>query len=107
MKQPNLFSDTAPYQAHSDTSKEAAEAIEPWMNSLRGKVYQAIHMSGKEGLTDLEIEEATGISGSTVRPRRIELLEMGLVRAAKEKRQTPSGRWSYVWVSAASLRRRK
>ncbi len=103
--QKDLF-ETAPYQAHSDTSKAAADEIADKLPALRGNVYRVIHMAGKEGVTDLDIEGELGIAGSTVRPRRIELLEMGLVVAAKEKKRTPSGRWAYAWISAANARKR-
>ena len=106
MKQPDLFCDSAPYQPHSDTSREAAQAIVDKLPALRGNVYRVIHAAGREGVTDLEIEEALSIPGSTVRPRRIELLDMGLIRAAKEKKRTPSGRWAYAWVSQPNWRKK-
>jgi len=55
-------------------SRAAADRMAPHALTARERVYAAIREAGARGMTDLEIEAATGIKGSTVRPRRIELL---------------------------------
>lgn len=55
-------------------SRAAADRMAPHALTARERVYAAIREAGPRGMTDLEIEAATGIKGSTVRPRRIELL---------------------------------
>lgn len=88
-----LFQQTPPYQRHSDTSKAAAVAIEPKAGSLRAKVLE--HLRGCErGATDKEMQAALDMGGSTQRPRRIELVEAGLVRDSGVRRDR-----STVWVA--------
>jgi transcription initiation factor IIE alpha subunit len=82
-------------QEHSDTSREAAALIEPKRPTLRARVLKAIKRYG--ALTDEEIQTETGLNPSTVRPRRIELVEMGLVRDSGRRRETRSGRRAVVW----------
>jgi predicted transcriptional regulator len=93
------FTWPAPAQAHSDTSGAAAHAIDPYAVGLRAKVYGAIARTGAEGLTDLEIEAQTGLGGSTVRPRRVELVRLGLVHDSGRTRKTKSGREATVWIT--------
>jgi hypothetical protein len=87
-----------PYQHGSDTSLAAAQAIAPAAGTLRARVYQAI-LALPDGLTDEEGCLLTGMNPSTWRPRRIELLEQGLVRQAGT-RLTKSGRSAVVWAAA-------
>lgn len=65
----------------------------------RGKVLDAIRGAGLNGMTDQEIERATGLAGNCVRPRRGELIEFGLVRDSGRTRLTASKRKAVVWVS--------
>lgn len=84
-------------QEHSETSKEAARQIEPVRGTLRARVLDAIREGG--GYTD---EEGMGIlemPASTYRPRRVELVEAGLVRDSGQTRDTKSGRKAVVWVT--------
>jgi hypothetical protein len=64
----------------------------------RRAVWEAIRHASTRGLTDHEIEMATGLPGDTVRPRRVELARRGLVVRAEWKRPCPSGRLASVWV---------
>ena len=57
-----------------------------------------------EGMTDYEIQEATGIIHQTVSPRRGELVRMGLVVDGLKTRPTDTGSPATVWVLAAYLR---
>lgn len=75
----------APYQRHSETSRAAAEAIAPKLNALQQKVLDYIRSQGAHGSTDNEAQAALGMSGSTERPRRIELTKAGLLVAAGKR----------------------
>tara|TARA_R110002020_G_scaffold75774_2_gene192540 strand:- start:1877 stop:2248 length:372 start_codon:yes stop_codon:yes gene_type:complete len=86
-----------PFQRHSDTSKEAAAKLEG-SETLRALVYQAIASSGDDGMTDPELQAELGLSGSTQRPRRVRLVELGLVRDSGNSRASKAGRQCTVWV---------
>lgn len=89
----------APFQPHSPTSRAAAESVAGQAPSLRRAVYRALLEAGEGGCTDEEIQALLGLSGSTQRPRRVELVEAGLVRDSGRKRTTGSGRLAVVWVA--------
>jgi hypothetical protein len=93
--------DVAPYQAHSKTSRAAAEAIEPDVASLRGKVLAFIRERGPWGATDEEIQLTLRMNPSTERPRRIELHYAGLVKLSGTTRPTASGRQAMVWIESS------
>ena len=102
MNQPNLFD--APYQRHIETSREAAESIEPILNELQVAVWECFKACGhKRGATDHEVQVMLGMNPSTQRPRRIELVGKGLVVAMRYangqpvKRKTDTGRAAQVW----------
>lgn len=88
----------APAQAHSPTSREAAERIEPAADTLRARVLEHLRACGSRGATDQEIQWALGMDPSTERPRRVELVNAGLVTATDgDTRPTFSGRQAQVW----------
>jgi hypothetical protein len=93
------YDDLPPYQRHSDTSREAAELIEPDAATLRGQVLAHIRGCGDKGATDDEVQVALGMNPSTERPRRIELWRADLVRRTEATRPTRSGRSASVWVA--------
>ena len=47
--------------------------------------------------TDQQLEQRLGVAGNTLRPRRKELLDRGLVEHTGDFRPTPSGRRSKVY----------
>lgn len=88
----------APAQEGSGTSVAAARRIEPVRENLRQRVYQAVREAHPGGLTEQEIEDATGLPGNTVRPRIVELVNRaGLVDSGRT-RKTRSGREAVVWI---------
>ena len=87
------------YIPHSTTSKEAAKRIEPDAPTLRDLVLRYLMARPGAGATDEEIQLGLGLNPSTQRPRRIELVERGVVRDSGLKRQTKSGRRAVVWES--------
>lgn len=90
-------------QRHSPTSVAAAEAIQPCSANLRGKVLAFLREHG--GATDEEGIEATGISPSTYRPRRIELVRSGAVADSGTTRRTAAGRNAVIWIAVQQLAR--
>lgn len=71
---------SAPYQAHSTESREAAATAE----FTRGPAHERILalLADRGPLTDEAIAELLELSPNTARPRRIELVDAGLVRRA-------------------------
>ena len=90
-----------PYQPHSQTSFDAAAAALATASTKRAMVYRLIRNASTRGMTDEELEIATGWSGSTVRPRRRELQTWQpepLVMDSGRQRRTRRGRKAVVWV---------
>jgi predicted ArsR family transcriptional regulator len=83
-----------PFQAHSRTSHDAATAIRPHTETMRERVRREIAYQGP--LTDQQIAHLLNLDGSSVRPRRIELLRAGVIEAAGEA-LTDSGRKATLW----------
>lgn len=95
---PDLFD--PPAQRHSETSIAAAEAIKPRVEIYRERILAEIKRSGALGRTDGELQEQLAMNGSTQRPRRIELVDDGLVKDSGRTRKSASGRTCVVWVVA-------
>lgn len=82
----------------TDTSMEAAEAIQPDLARLEAVVLAAIRGSGAAGLCDHEGMLVTGLGGNTYRPRRRTLAMRGLVGDSGRRRLTPTGRRAIAWA---------
>ncbi len=103
MKQLSMFDkpETAPYVAWSETSKAAAERIEPRLGTLQWKVLAFLREYGPH--TDEEMQAAMLMNPSTQRPRRIELVRDKLVKPSEHlpsvprRRRTRSGGWAQLW----------
>ena len=81
---------------HPDTSRLAALDVLPRTGTQRRRVYDYILRSG--GATDFEIQNGLGISGNTERPRRVELVDGGLV-ADYGRRRREAGRLAIIWTA--------
>ena len=92
-------------QFHSTTSLAAAEQIEPKSQTLRRAVLDYLRGCGRDGATDEQIQHALAMNPSTERPRRVELVEGGLVVDGGEVRKTQSGRSAVVWIASEHGRR--
>ena len=90
------------YQKNSRTSYEASLAILDSANTLRASVYRAIKTADKEGATDEELQFRLQMNPSTQRPRRVELVEMGVVKDSGMTRKTASNRNAVVWIASKS-----
>ena len=97
-----------------DEAFEAPDALldrpawERWLNRLRRRsvartYYQQVQSLGvtleDSPPLDEEIADYLKMSPSTARPRRIELVNAGLVVASDRRRPTRSGRMATVWVA--------
>ena len=89
-------------QEHSETSKAAARLIGEVRATLRNRMLAAIRATGSNGMTDEAVTECLGMNPSTERPRRIELVRMGLLIDSGKTRPTRAGRDSTVWIALAS-----
>lgn len=89
-----------PHVQGSDTSREAAESMEPHAGTLEARVLEAIRFSCSAGLTDDEVEQLLGLSHQTTSARRRALVIRGLVKDSGRRRKTRSGRNATVWIAA-------
>jgi hypothetical protein len=82
-----LFRKRAPAVQSSITSMQAADALtSSRLNALQDRVHRYLQTRGPAGATDEEIADALELNPSTARPRRIELVRLGLVvRAGTRK----------------------
>ena len=79
-----------------DTSHEAAEATRPKQVPYREMVYNVIRDLGP--ITDEQIAHRSGLPANTARPRRIELLAAGRIRAVDKEGRTRAGRRAVRWA---------
>lgn len=87
----------APYQRHSETSREAAAAIAPKVGKLQASVLAYIKAHPRS--TDAQIIAGMDRGANSIRPRRIELQGLGLIRQDGVVVQS-NGRKAAVWVAA-------
>ena len=85
-------------QEHSPTSIAAARSTPVHRN--RTLVWNAL-LAATNGLTDEEGERRTGLGGSSYRPRRVDLMNDGLVVDSGQTRRTALGRRAVVWLARA------
>lgn len=89
-----------PPAQNTDTSRAAARSIRPKAGTLRAMIRNHIILQGSYGATDEELQKALNLSGSTERPRRIELWNAGLILDSGFVRKTDSGMAAIVWRAA-------
>jgi hypothetical protein len=87
------------FQSHSKTSYAAAVSVLESADTQRGMVYRLIRDTG--GATDESMHLMLGMNPSTQRPRRVELVELGIVRDSGLTAETNSGRQAVVWELAS------
>lgn len=80
------------------TTLSARDHIAPKRPTLRQQVLDYIANLHEFGATDEEIQRHLEMAGSTQRPRRQELQEMGLLKDSGMRRKTLAGRDAIVWV---------
>lgn len=87
--------------APTDTQQAAARAASKTARPRRVQVLLAIAAAGSNGLTDDELVTHLRIGPNTVRPRRGELVEAGLVIDSGVRRASQSGNPATVWILTA------
>ena len=95
-------SDTLPYQKHSATSKEAAGLERKRQRGLRWEILELFKTVEWGGFTDEELYECFHLrkmppKESTVRVRRVGLVDDGYVVKSGATRLTRSGHKATVW----------
>lgn len=88
-----------PSQAHSPTSRAAAESIRHKIGPLHRRILVYLELC-LLGATDEQMQDALKLGGNTLRPRRRELQLMNKIRDSGQTRPTQSGRQAVVWVIA-------
>lgn len=96
--QSDLFG-SLPYQKNSLTSALAACDAQPYAKTARYRVWRFI--VGHPGVMDEEIQLGLKMNPSTQRPRRVELMNAGLVYEAG-RGKTSSGSEAVKWASTGS-----
>lgn len=91
-----LFAKPAPSVAGSITSAAAADSLHARTLSRLERVVLAYLASRPDGATDEEMQIGIPMSPSTQRPRRVRLVEKGLVVQQGERR-VKSGKNAAVW----------
>jgi hypothetical protein len=86
-----------PFQSHSDTSRDAARSKQGDKKNEMSRVFWHLVNCADHGATDEEVQHALGMIGSTERPRRVELMDGGIVVDSGGRRPTMSGRSATVW----------
>lgn len=78
------------------TSRMAAESV---MNkdTQRARILRIIKIYSPSGVTDDVLQILTGLDGNTERPRRGELVKMGLIEPAEKPQLTRTGRKAVAW----------
>jgi len=94
-----LFDWAPPYQRDSETSREAAEHIEPVAGTLRAQVRRFIERRGAWGATRDEICASLNLTIQSVTPRVNELLRDGHVIEPGQRRMTRAGRRAEVVIA--------
>ena len=84
-------------RTHPDTSKQAAQRIEPASGTQRQHVLTAVTATYPGGMTDEELQGELEMNPSSQRPRRGELVEQGWVEDSGQRRKTASGADAIVW----------
>ncbi len=79
---------------HPDTSVAAAYKALGRSGTCRRRIMYALNMSA---MTDEEMQFHLRMSPNTQRPRRLELVRMGMVVATELRRRGMSGASSIVW----------
>lgn len=82
----------------SRTSRGAIASMGSMADTLRALSYRLIHEAGAQGMTALEVVEASGRNRWGIQPRISELVSAKSVMDSGRTRTNPSGRQAIVWV---------
>ena len=88
-----VFSETI---TTAETSRMAAESVRN-KDTQRARILRLIEQYSPGGITDDGLQELTYFDGNTERPRRGELVKMGLIEPADKLGTTRTGRKAVAW----------
>ncbi len=88
-----------PATGPTDTSAEAAIAMEPVTARIQRLVLAAIKAAGSTGLTAHELAVTLGMERTTVQPRTSELRKQEFITDSGNRRPNPNGKNAIVWVA--------
>jgi len=83
-------------RTHPATSVDAAARALGRTSAARYRVLAALY---ERPSTDEELQAALGLGANSERPRRVELVDLGLVAATGHRRPTSTGALSMVWAT--------
>lgn len=86
------------------TSRAALAGLGSMASTLRAIAYRLIHDAGADGMTALEVVEASGRTRWGIQPRISELVSDKVVVDSGRTRKNPSGKPAIVWVVADHAR---
>lgn len=95
---PDLFAESPVAAGKTDTSREAAEAIQSSAATLRARVLAEIRRMAAYGGTATEIAGRTKMTLLNMRPRATELRDQGLIADSGKRRKNRNGKNEIVWV---------
>lgn len=98
IEQPSLFGPGA-RRTDPDTSHRAAADAALHARTHRARALHALRHAGRDGLTDFELADRTGIAQTSIGKRRGELRDAGLVVDSGNRRPAPSGSAAVVWIA--------
>lgn len=84
----------------TETSREAAESVRDDVGRQEAMILALLDEAGSDGMTDDEIEVATGLRHESASARRRGLVLKGLVVDSGKVRPTRRGRKAVCWVLA-------
>ena len=94
------FEGSVPYARGSETSREAADSVEPYAGAWRGKVLDLIRRSAAQGATCDEVEQRLNLRHQTASARIWELRRLGWIQDGGVRRLTRANRRAVVWVES-------
>lgn len=86
---------------HPETSKEAAKAISKKTVADRARIERHLKGLAPEGASDRDLQDWLEMGSSTERPRRVELVRAGIVKAGPRRKQHGRMVIRWVWVPPA------
>jgi hypothetical protein len=101
---PDLFGDPQVAIGKTDTSLEAARAVQPDATAIRARVLADIRRRGTVGATPSECAQRLKLHILSVRPRTTELKEQGLIVDSKKRRKNSRDNNEIVWVAVDAAR---
>jgi len=89
-----------PYQRTDTSIDAAAEISNGRAEKVRIRVLAELRMKPQ---TDQELASKLGVPENTIRPRRVELVDNGMVRDSGERRLTKAKRKAIVWEASYAV----